>query len=414
MTWAVLSINNKGGTGKSTVAVLLAEALRDKGYDVGIMDSDIDSANLSTRLGCDKKVEFTGDHIVKPVEHEGMMLYSMENAFEESTFSQSGDFLGTVVDNMINHSEWGELDYIVIDCPPGSSDVFGELVRGLRPSILGAISVGISDAVDDTARLVKVCNHHWVPILGFVENMSGIVANGEEVTYDSGISDKPVQPFGSGKIEQFAEKVGGDYFGEMPLACHGTDLADVAMGTVDSAVEAIEEADEPRLPDDNIGDTGFIRNVWKTIKKGIEEMNERYNVTDIQDSFGVEGREPLVMELHLTDAGAITKIFDTVVITVNGGDIRIMRPGAAKRKGMEPEGGMNINSQDLYDAVRGEKEVMRSVTGEVTTEDYSITKAVQMGDAEIWGERTVNRLAVLDKILSDVVDMNEIRENVAD
>lgn len=425
MTWAVLSINNKGGTGKSTIAVEIAEELKTRGYDVGLMDADIDSANLASRLGCDKRVEFEGDHIIKPVEHNGMKLYSMENAFSESTFSQSGSFFKDVIDNMINHSNWGELDYMVVDCPPGSSDVFDELVRALRAYLKGAISVGQPDAVDDTARLVKVCNHNWVPIIGFIENMSGMVCHGETVTCngddvkaedvfdDDDTSPHAIQPFGSGAIEQFVEQVEGEYLGNIPLVVDDSPITEHDNNTIENAVEAIEQTDEPIMPEDNLGDISFIKNLWNIVNKGVGKMNERYDVESIQDKFGVENRKPLVMELELTDAGPISsRVLDMIVLTVDNGEIEAIKESTARRKGYDIEGGMAISSQDLYDALRGEKKVMRSVTGEVTTEDYSITKAVQMGDAEVWGDRTVNRLAVLDKILTEVVDMDEIREIV--
>lgn len=412
MTWAVLSINSKGGTGKSTVAIELAEKMRDEGHEMGLLDADIDSANLASRLGCEEKISFTGDHVIEPVEYEGMKLFSMENAFNESTFSQSGEFMSTVIDNMVNHSNWGDLDYMVVDCPPGSSDVFSELVRSLRPSIKGAISVGISDAVEDTARLVQVCNHNWVPILGFIENMHGIHAYGQDVTVNDMGEEKPVYPFGKGGIEEFTNNMNGNFLGNIPLCCHGSSIENVAGDTIENAAEAVVEAPAPELPDDNLGDTSFIRNVWSTIQQGISKMNEEYNVEGIQDSFGVEDRDPLVMSLKLTDAGPITQVLDEVIITVDEGDIKVLRPKAAKRKGVNVEGGMRISSQDLHDSVAGQKKVMRSVTGEVTTEPYSITKAVQMGDAEIWGERTINRLAVLDRILSEVIDMDDVREVV--
>lgn len=418
MTWAILTINNKGGTGKSTVAVETAKALRDEGYDVGLLDADIDSANLASRLGCDKMVEFKGDHIIEPVEHDGMLLYSMENAFQESTFSQSGKFFREVIDDMVNQSDWGMIDYMIVDCPPGSSDVFTELVRALRPSILGALSVGISDALDDTVRLAKVCNHNWVPIIGFIENMSGVVCHDNQITCDGGDGDvfeggpHPIEPFGSGKIRDFCGKVEGNYIGSIPLCTGGTEIPDVASDTIDGIVKSVEQAEEPALPDDNLGDTSFIRNVWKTVKKGISRMNDELNIQEIRDEFGVENREPLVLSLEITDAGPISSIFNEIIMTVDGGEIEVMRPKSAKKKGLEVEAKMKITSQDLYDAVRGEKKVMRSVTGDVTTVDYSITQAVQMGDAEIEGDRTVNRLAVLDRILTDAIDVDELREQV--
>lgn len=425
MTWAILSVNGKGGTGKSTMAVEIAEELKIRGYDVGLMDADIDSANLASRLGAEKRITFEGDHIVKPVEHNGLKIYSMENAFSESTFAQSGQFFREVIDNMINHSDWGELDYMVVDCPPGSSDVFSEVVRALRPFLKGAISVGQPGAVDDTARLIKVCNHTWVPIIGFVENMSGVVCHGERVTCNGAadisdvFSDKEddgtheVEPFGSGDIEAFVDEIGGHFCGDIPLVADDSDITDHDDGTVENAVDAIEDASEPEMPEDNLGDPSFIKNVLGIIDEAISKMNDSYDLSQLQSEYGVEGRDPLVMELKLTDAGPLSsKILDKIVLTVDGGEIKGLTLRKAKRKGYSVEAGMEIDSQNLYDALRGEKKVMRSVTGDVTTVEYSITKAVQMGDASVWGERTVNRLAVLDKILTEVVDLSEVRETV--
>lgn len=411
MTWAILSSHIKGGVGKSMVAQELTYALRDEGYDVGVLDADIDSANLASRFGVSEKVSFEGDHVIKPVEKDGVKLYSMENAFEESSFSQTGQFMGDVVRDMVESSDWGELDYLVVDCPPGSSDVFEQLVRALRTNILGAVSVGISDAIDDTARMVKVCNHNWVPILSFVENMSGIYCHEEEILCDNAelMNEHPIEPFGAGNTEKFAEEVGGEYAGKIPL-CVNCEPSDVAGDTIDNIVEAVEETEPPELPEDNLGDKSFITNVVKTILSGIKQLNNDIPVENIQDRFGVEGRNPLVMELEITDAGAITGMVSELVMTVDDGNIKVMRKSKAKRSGIHAEAGMRISSQDLHNAIIGEKKVMRSVTGEITTEPYSIIDAVKMGDAEVWGDKVINRLSVLDKILTDVVPMSEVQE----
>lgn len=420
MTWAVLSINIKGGTGKSTIAEELAYELNDRGHDIGVMDADVDSANLASRFGADEKVSFEGDHVIKPVEHEGMKLYSMENAFEESSFSQSGEFMSNVIQDMIESSDWGELDYLVVDCPPGSSDVFKELVRALRPNLLGAISVGIPDAVEDTGRLIKVCNHNWVPIIGFIENMSGIYCHGEKLTCNGGESglesfsdgdQHPVEPFGSGNIKDLTEKVNGTYIGDVPLCSGDTEISEVARETISKAADEVEDAEKPHLPEDNVGQKGFIRSVWSTVSGGIKKMNSELNISELQERFGVEGRDPIAIELELTDAGAVAGMFSSIVINFeeNGG-VNVMRRKKAERNGIVPEGGIKMTSQDMSYAINGEKKVMRSVNGEITTEPYSIIDAVQMGDADIWGEKTVNRLAVLDRILSEVVPMSEVQE----
>ena len=426
MTWAILVINIKGGTGKSTVAEKLSTRLNERGHKVGAFDADIDSANLSSRLGVDERISFKGDHEVEPVDHNGIKLYSMENAFEDASFSQNGQFMREVIDNMVNQSHWGDLDYMVVDCPPGSSDVFEELVKRMRPNILGAVSVGIPDAVEDTARLVKVCNHNWVPILGFIENMSGIYCHGEPVTCNNttgkfeqsdNTDEHQINPFGKGDIARFADEIGGIFLGEIPLCVDETDITKVADQTLDNAVTVIEEKSSeggPELPEDNIGSSSFISNVWGSIRTGIKKMNQEIPVGTIQDQFGVEGRQPLVVKIELTDAKGLTSVLSEVVLTVNDGDIKPIRTGKAKRRGIDIEGGIRITSQDMYDAIRNEKKVMNSVTGEVTTVPYSIIEAVKMGDAEVWGDRTINRLSVLDKILSDVVTMDQVQEIMAE
>lgn len=412
MTWAILVSNIKGGTGKSTIAEQLAYCLRDEGHDTGLMDADIDSANLATRLGTDEKVTYEGDHVIKPVEHKGLKLYSMENAFDDASFSQSGEFMAAVIKDMVESSHWGDLDYLVVDCPPGSSDVFDELTRALRANILGLVSVGIPDAVDDTARMVKVCNHNWIPILGFVENMSGLYCHGEPIGCSEQEDGKEhmVTPFGKGDIKKFAEAVDGNYLGDIPLCADDTEISDVSQSTLDNMIDAVEEANEPKLPEDNLGDKGFIRSVWSTISGGIKQMNSELNIGELQDKFGVEGRDPITLELELIDASGITGMFSKVVITFDNGELKVMRPKKAQRAGKQPEGGIKITSQDLSYAVNGEKKVMQSSTGEIITEPYSIIDAVQMGDAQVWGDRTINRLSVLDRILSEVVPMSEVQE----
>lgn len=423
MTWAILVINIKGGTGKSTVAEEITYSLDSRGHDVGVMDADIDSANLASRFGVEEKVGFEGDHVIKPVEKDGIKLYSMENAFEDSSFSQTGEFMGEVISDMVYQSEFDDPDYLVVDCPPGSSDVFEQLVRALRNNILGAVSVGIPDAVEDTARLVKVCNHSWVPIIGFVENMSGIYCHGEMVTCDSALDSEEegkfsvsagehhkVTPFGEGDIERFANEIEGNYMGSIPLCTGGTTIQEAAPETIENICDSIEDSEQPNLPDDNIGDKGFIRNVIKSVIKGIKKINDEVPVGQIQDEFGVEGRDPLVIEIEITDAGPISGMFSTLVMTAQDGELKVMRKGKAKRKGISPESGMKISSQDLYDAISGEKKVMRSVSGEIITEPYSITDAVKMGDAEVWGDKAINRLSVLDRILNEAVPMSEIQE----
>jgi len=412
MAQAVLVINNKGGTGKTTVARQLAYTMRDRGHSVGVLDADIDSANLASRFGATDHVEYQGDHTIKPVEHDGLYIYSMENAFNDASFSQSGEFMREVIENMVFDSDWSQIDYLIVDCPPGSSDVFSELVRSLRPNMLGAISVGQPDAKEDTARLVKVCNHNWIPILGFVENMSGVADEEGIITSDA--TGEEVYPLGQGDIERFVKELGGNYCGSVPLCTNKELIPELAGETIENAAKAIEDAPDPEMPEDHTKDQSFIKNLWKAVVEGMKQINNELDIAQLQDRFGVEDREPLVMRLELTDAQGIGSVMSEIILTTQDGEIKVVRPSKAKRNGLEVEGGLRISSQELYNALKGEKLVMNSVNGQVQTEPYSIIKAIRMGEATVYGDRTINRLSVLDTLLSEVVPTDKVRKAVLD
>lgn len=403
----ILSASSKGGVGKSEVARLTAYQLMRDGHDVAMMDADIDSSNLSSRMGVDDRVEHTDDDKIRPVEKDGIKVYSMESAFADSSFSQSGDFMRVVIRNMVKGTEWNDPDYLIVDCPPGTKDIFDELVKVLRDDLLGAIVIGQSDTIDDVGRMVKVCSHNYVPIVGFIENMSGVWSEGELVKSPG--SGNVVAPFGRGNVNALAEEIDGKFLGSIPLCDDYDRIESAGKNTIKSISIAIQDAERPDIPNMNEGDKSFVRNVLEALKATIQTVNEELDVASLQQRFG-NPDNPKTIKIELTDAQGSWMMPSSVHLQIEGGLRPIRNPDKV-------HGGVSISSQELKFALEGRRQIMDSPQALYADEimdntEYGLVAAVQMGKADVWGDDVVNYLSLLDKVFTEVIDKTKLQKAV--
>jgi ATP-binding protein involved in chromosome partitioning len=165
--------SGKGGVGKSTVAANLAATLADAGMDVGLLDADVYGPNAPAMLGCTDSTPATtaGDEIV-PREARGVSVMSMDFIVgEDDPVIWRGPMVDDVLKQLTADVTWGELDYLVVDLPPGTGDAQLTLVQHLP--VTGAVVVTTPQpvAVDDARRGLQQFARYDVPILGVVENM---------------------------------------------------------------------------------------------------------------------------------------------------------------------------------------------------------------------------------------------------
>lgn len=405
----ILSTSSKGGVGKSQVAKLTAKQLKRDGFDVAMMDADIDSSNLASRMGVEGRVEHNSDDLIEPIEKNGIKIYSMESAFSDSSFSQSGEFMRVVIRNMVNGAAWDDPDYLVVDCPPGTKDIFDELAKVMRNDLLGAIVVGQSASIDDVGRMVKVCQHNYVPIIGLVENMSGVWAEGQLVTTEK--SGKEVAPFGRGNIHQLAQQINARFLGTIPLCNNADDIEKAASNTIKSIAIATKEATRPVMPESNEGDKGFVKNVILGLKEAMKTVNNEIDIEAIQNRFG-NPENPRVIAIELTDADGSWMIPSTIHVKVQGGLKPIRNPDSV-------EGGIRISSEELKYALESERQTMNSAEAlysdnVLDTMPYGLVDAVQMGKAEVYGEDVINYLSLLDRVFDEVIDTSKLQKAVSD
>ncbi|MFP6664093.1 MAG: Mrp/NBP35 family ATP-binding protein [Deltaproteobacteria bacterium] len=201
--------SGKGGVGKSTVAVNLALALKEYGR-VGLMDTDIYGPSAPILLGAeDAKAKVTQDKRIVPVEVQGIRMVSMALFVErERPIIWRGPMLTKLVAEFIGNTEWGDLDFLVLDLPPGTGDVQLTLSQTLKMDGGVIVTTPQDVALADVRRGVRMFKQMNVPVLGVIENMAGLVCRhcGEETNI-----------FGRGGGERIAEELKLPFLGELPL-----------------------------------------------------------------------------------------------------------------------------------------------------------------------------------------------------
>jgi ATP-binding protein involved in chromosome partitioning len=200
--------SGKGGVGKTTVSVNLAISLARQGRKVGLLDADVYGPNVPLMMGANETPMGNADRI-RPIEKYGVKLMSMGFLNPgDKPLVWRGPMLHNVIQQFLRNVEWGTLDYLLIDLPPGTGDVALSLIQ--TAPLTGAIVVTTPSDVslEDARKAINMFQQVRVPILGIVENMSYLIAPG---------SGERIDVFGQGGGKRTAEQMNVPFLGELAL-----------------------------------------------------------------------------------------------------------------------------------------------------------------------------------------------------
>jgi ATP-binding protein involved in chromosome partitioning len=209
----VLVLSGKGGVGKSTVAANLAFALSNHGFKTGLIDLDIHGPNIPKMLGIDEaKLQSYDGKVIEPVRVTGTLgVVSMAFLLpaRSTPVIWRGPMKMAVIRQFLEDVNWGDLDYLVVDLPPGTGDEALSIAQ-LAPNIAGAVIVTTPQevAVMDSSRAVEFIKKLELPVLGIIENMSGFVCPH---------CKEEIDIFGKGGGEKEAKDLGVPFLGSIPL-----------------------------------------------------------------------------------------------------------------------------------------------------------------------------------------------------
>jgi ATP-binding protein involved in chromosome partitioning len=170
----ILVASGKGGVGKSTVSVNLASALMTQGFKVGLMDADIYGPSLPIMLGVtDKKPSVLEDENLKPIEVHNMKFISIGSLVpKDKAISWRGQLASGTILQFLQKTAWEELDFLVIDMPPGTGDIHLTIASQIKPDAVVVVTTPQEVVWGDVRRSIDLLRDEKVPIVGIVENMS--------------------------------------------------------------------------------------------------------------------------------------------------------------------------------------------------------------------------------------------------
>ena len=209
--------SGKGGVGKSTVTANLAVALRQRGYNVGILDADIYGPSQNKMFGVegyvpDAERDEEGNEYIIPAQSLGIKVMSIGFFIKPTdALMWRGGMATNALHQLIHQTRWGKLDYLLVDLPPGTGDIHLSIINELKISGSVIVSTPQQVAVADVVRGVEMFRHPQVniPVLGVVENMAWFTP--EE------LPNNRYYLFGKGGAARYAEQTGIDLLGQVPI-----------------------------------------------------------------------------------------------------------------------------------------------------------------------------------------------------
>jgi len=209
--------SGKGGVGKTTVSINLAYGFQVEGFSTGILDADITGPNVPKMLNIDNDLIYLNEKII-PFEKYGAKMISMACMIKDGqALIWRGPMRSKVINQFLADVEWGELDYLIADLPPGTGDEILTIAQNMKPDYAVIVTTPQEVSIIDAERAINMAKKLEIPFIGVVENMAGLVC-----PHCSAV----LELFGSGGGEKLANKHNVQFLGSIPIDIDARILGD--------------------------------------------------------------------------------------------------------------------------------------------------------------------------------------------
>ena len=386
----------KGGVGKTLIAINLAKRLLTYGR-TGLLDADWDNSNFAQFTGFSGKVTATKDNKLVLPEWEGVKVFSPSLLFGRSKgVSMTEDRYVQMVSDVMEYGDWGPLDYLVIDLPGGSSDVWRGVLTIFSEVLVGDVIVTQPTMLDSLEKGLQLHRDLDIPVLGVVNNMAYLVCPHGEKVYLFGSSDA---------VREVVERYGYEYLGEVPFVVDLPKLIAEGRPFIESEVlDGIVK----RVAETPVRRTTFAERFKERFTEALKAEVERvlaYFIVTFQKEFNLsdvalkEGfTEQHNVALTITDE-AISKLITRLVLRVKDGKVVVLT---------KPE-------KVDYELVMSFRTLARVIMGKAKRGDqlvdYDPMTAWLIGDVKAYGSGFgVRAVRVIDAMLRNQEVLNKIRE----
>ena len=391
----------KGGVGKTLISLNLARRLSNKGK-VALIDCDVDNSNFATFTGCSDQIEITPDKKYKPYDWDGIKVFSISLlAGKDKGISMTGDRYAQILDDAVNRSEWGDLDYIVLDLPAGSGDIFKIAMYEFVDNLVGNVIVSQPSMEDATKRTLNLHRYLDIPVIGLIENMSYFECTRHKTPIKYYL-------FGESHAEELAKQFDVDFLGRIPLsekiskniAQAKPFIPDEYAKPIDRAIDKIVKSPIAKTSLAEKIKQPFLSKVKAELQKVLIALLLRikkdFNVDEIRRQKGFTHEKPFL--LVITDeTGRKELVRLPMKLTAEGFKV-IKRP-----KGIDFE--IITDYKTIARAIMG----TRRVGGKLVP--FRAEDAWFMGDVRVYGAgHSTYAIDALRKVFSDESLMNAIRE----
>jgi len=209
--------SGKGGVGKTTISVNLAYSIQLEGYTAGILDADITGPNVAKMLGVKDELIMLNNSII-PFEKHGLKMISVAGFLKPGQpIIWRGPLRSKMINQFLADVDWGELDYLIADLPPGTGDEILTIAQNMKPDYAVIVTTPQEVSVIDAERAITMAKKLELPFIGVIENMSGFICP---------VCKNKIDLFGSGGGKKLAEDYDVQFLGSIPIDINARILSD--------------------------------------------------------------------------------------------------------------------------------------------------------------------------------------------